>query len=62
MFAEKSPLVPVPEMSSFCRIFNELLDDLQYKRRLSAHVGGGYLEDHPRTRKWLITMVSKSPK
>ena len=21
-----------------------------------------YLEDHPRTRKWLVTMVSKSPK
>ena len=21
-----------------------------------------YLEDHPRTRKWLISMVSKSPK
>ena len=23
---------------------------------------GGCLEDHPRTCKWLITMVSKSPK
>ena len=22
----------------------------------------GYLEDHPMTRKWLITIVSKSPK
>ena len=22
----------------------------------------GYLEDHPRTCKWLITMVNKSPK
>ena len=27
-----------------------------------GHKWGWYLEDHPRTYKWLITMVSKSPK
>ena len=27
-----------------------------------VNVAPPYLEDHPRTRKWLIPMVSKSPK
>ena len=33
---------------------------LPYRRREGG--SGDHLEDHPRTRKWLITMDSKSPK
>ena len=64
--------VPIASLQRSCIFVYFHHEVISYSAAISAcekgnrsskiHSFSRYLEDHPRTRKWLITMASKSPK